>query len=869
MDEKQTGRGLTLPWRPNRAGREAKPATTSWSVKSYMIALALCCIVPVASVAGFFALHLVQDTIERERSDFKSRLYLLREAVDRRVDATIRVLQSLATSPSLRNEDFESFRRSAAETAQSLGVLVILLSDETGRQLVNTRAKAGAAIPPRAHREAQERVLATGEPQVSDLYQATIDQRPVISIEVPVRIDGQIRYVLSTGIEPQYLSALLKDYVPDGFIGSIVDRNGVLIARQPSPGGADLIGTPTIPEVRAHLAEPQAFWIEAVSRDGVPTFTSLLRSDKSGWTINLALPRSRVDGPLRRAAFVIFGIAGAGLIVGLLLARLVAGRLSSSAALLEESANRVGSERQVVAVPSRVREYDSALAAFAVASDKIRRRADERDRAEAALRQSELRWRSIAETLPNLVWTDLPDGQCDWLSSQWGRYTGIPEQELLGLNWLERVIHPDDRERTLKCWQAACEDRGEYDLEYRIRRHDGQYRWFKTRGVPLRDESGKIAYWFGTCTDIEDIRSAEEREQVLMREVNHRAKNMLALVQAIARQTAFRSPQEFISRFEARLHALSASHDLLVKSGWKDVSLGSLVRTQLAHFADALDRRILLAGPDLKIRAAAAQSLGIILHELSTNAAKYGALSVPSGRVTVDWSIQKLNGGQPEFHMRWTEREGPTVLPPAKRGFGTTVLEGFARMSLKAETQMEFNPGGLVWDLRCALRDVVENADASPDRPPAAASLDVPPVTGGRLRILVVEDEALPAMEIAAVLSEAGYEVLGPAASVQEAFRYLELNSGCDAALLDINLGSETSEPIAQKLAESGTAFIAISGYSREQLPAIFAGRRFLPKPLDHAQLLDELRRLARQDVRSPADVDGGKAPALDESPGC
>jgi CheY-like chemotaxis protein len=111
--------------------------------------------------------------------------------------------------------------------------------------------------------------------------------------------------------------------------------------------------------------------------------------------------------------------------------------------------------------------------------------------------------------------------------------------------------------------------------------------------------------------------------------------------------------------------------------------------------------------------------------------------------------------------------------------------------------------------------------------------------------------------------------VLGPAASVQEAFRYLELNSGCDAALLDINLGSETSEPIAQKLAESGTAFIAISGYSREQLPAIFAGRRFLPKPLDHAQLLDELRRLARQDVRSPADVDGGKAPALDESPGC
>jgi len=196
-----------------------------WSVRSYLIALACCCVLPIALVAGFFALHLVQDAVEHERADFQSRLYLLREGVDRRIEATIRVLQSLATSPALRSGDFDGFRRSAAETAQSLGLLVILLSDGSGRQLVNTRAKPGEAIPPRAHPETQQRVLATGEPQVSDLYPATIDQRPVISIEVPVRIDGRIRYVLSTGVEPRYLSALLEAYVPDGFIGSIVDRN--------------------------------------------------------------------------------------------------------------------------------------------------------------------------------------------------------------------------------------------------------------------------------------------------------------------------------------------------------------------------------------------------------------------------------------------------------------------------------------------------------------------------------------------------------------------------------------------------------------------------------------------------------------------
>ncbi len=149
---------------------------------------------------------------------------------------------------------------------------------------------------------------------------------------------------------------------------------------------------------------------------------------------------------------------------------------------------------------------------------RVEERTAELTQTNEALREAEQRWRSLAEALPNLVWTDLPDGQCDYLSSQWGTYTGIPENELLGLVWLERVLHPDDRERTLACWMAAVADQGVYDLEYRIRRHDGQYHWFKTRGVPIRDEQGRIVKWFGTCTDIEDqkqvveeLRHSEER----------------------------------------------------------------------------------------------------------------------------------------------------------------------------------------------------------------------------------------------------------------------------------------------------------------------------------------------------------------------
>lgn len=807
----------------------------------------------MALAAGLFAVHVVHDQVDHERAAFVSRLHLLREAVDSRLNATQIVLQSLSTSPSLRRGDLGAFRTSALETAKLVNALVIVLSDAEGRQLVNTRAPEGGPVPPRAHPEAQERALALGAPQVSDLYAATIDQRPVISIEVPVFIEGQPRYVLAAGIETRSLSETLAQYVPAGFIGSIIDRNGIIVARQPALGGSDLVGKPTIPEVRARIGKQEEFWIEAISREGVPTYSSILQSGKSGWTINLAVPRSQFDAPMRRVILFVSGIAAAAFLVALLLARLVAGRLSGKTALLEETALSMAAEQPMAVSPSGVREYDSALSALSAASEQIRQRSQERDRVATALRDSETRWRSIAETLPNLVWTDLPDGQCDWLSSQWGKYTGIPEQELLGLEWLNRVVHPDDRQRTMDRWQAACNDRAEYDLEYRIRRHDGQYRWFKTRGVPLRNDAGEIVYWFGTCTDIEDIRSAEKREQQLLLEVNHRAKNMLGLVQAIARQSAFGSLEDFLSRFEARLRALAASQDLLVKSGWKDVPFDALVRTQLAHFADSIGNRIDISGPSLQIKAAAAQTFGIILHELSTNAAKYGALSVPSGRIELKWHLAGGNGSGPAFQMRWAEWDVDGIKPPQKQGFGSTVLQEFARASLAGQTSLQFNSSGLVWELKCPTSNVADHL-ASPPDPAVGADPTVRAASNGP-RVLLVEDEALLAMEIVADLEENGIEVLGPAATVSAALAIVDKTPALDVAVLDVNLGSETSEAIARRLLDSGVPFVVVTGYSSEQLPSTLASGLLIPKPIDHAKLLSALKRLIDANKRDAVTI--------------
>ena len=150
---------------------------------------------------------------------------------------------------------------------------------------------------------------------------------------------------------------------------------------------------------------------------------------------------------------------------------------------------------------------------------EIRDHLEAQHRHTEALRQSEERYRTLAEALPQLVWTCLPDGNCDYLSRQWVEYTGIPEAEQLGLRWLNLVLHPEDREQTYRAWMTAVHDREPYDLEYRLRRRDGMYRWFRTRGTPLRQAEGKIQKWFGTCTDIDDTkRAAEERQELLARE---------------------------------------------------------------------------------------------------------------------------------------------------------------------------------------------------------------------------------------------------------------------------------------------------------------------------------------------------------------
>jgi two-component sensor histidine kinase len=200
------------------------------------------------------------------------------------------------------------------------------------------------------------------------------------------------------------------------------------------------------------------------------------------------------------------------------------------------------------------------------------------------------------------------------------------------------------------------------------------------------------------------LKAHVEHLHLRMSEISHRAKNMLSLVEAIARQTAAHEPEGFIGRFSERIQALAANQDLLVRNGWQGVDVEDLVRAQLAHFVDLIGSRIALRGPKLRLKAPSAQAIGLAIHELATNAGKYGSLSTEMGRVDVSWGT--ANG---TLTMRWTEREGPPVSAPQRRGFGTTVMEAMTQRSLGGEVDLDYAPSGLTWRLACPAANALES----------------------------------------------------------------------------------------------------------------------------------------------------------------
>ncbi|MBN8820051.1 MAG: PAS domain S-box protein [Sphingomonas sp.] len=317
------------------------------------------------------------------------------------------------------------------------------------------------------------------------------------------------------------------------------------------------------------------------------------------------------------------------------------------------------------------------------------------------LELSEQRFRALADNIPQLAWMAEGDGSIFWYNQRWYDYTGTDLAAMQGWGW-ETVHHPDHLPRVVEGWRRHLDSGEEWEDTFPLRGTDGEYRWFLSRAKPIRDEEGQVRLWFGTNTDITDQRDHEQQIQLLMREMSHRAKNLLSLVQAIVHQTAGRTDSSFVAQLDGRLVALAANQDLMVRRDWTNAPLADLLHSQLAYVQDLLESRIDISGPEVHLVPAACEVLGLAIHELATNATKYGALSNDSGRVSIDWAIVD-ESGTPSLRLRWVERGGPPVTPPTSTGFGTMIIARNPRHALNAKVETRFDPEGIEWTLTAAL----------------------------------------------------------------------------------------------------------------------------------------------------------------------
>jgi PAS domain S-box-containing protein len=339
---------------------------------------------------------------------------------------------------------------------------------------------------------------------------------------------------------------------------------------------------------------------------------------------------------------------------------------------------------------------------------------DARRRAESAVREGEQRLRTALQAGQMGAWEwNIATGEVVWSPSleeihglEPGTFGGTVED-------FRSDIHPADLDTVQAAIGKALETKDDYHVVYRIKRPDGAIRWVEAFGSFAPVAAGESRRLAGVCMDITERRQAEEHRELLLAELSHRVKNTLATVMSIARQSfSKRADADSAARsFEARLRALARTHGRLAETSWSGVSLEALFSDELAPYRRDDGANVRLSGPDIVLNPKCALTLGMAAHELSTNAAKHGALSTKDGVVDVGWTLDPADR---KLTIRWVERGGPPVAAPTHSGFGRLLLERAVAADLRGDVRMDFSAGGLRCEIRLPLEDLPEEGEITP-----------------------------------------------------------------------------------------------------------------------------------------------------------
>jgi PAS domain S-box-containing protein len=670
-------------------------------------------IAPLLLFGVYTGIRITDAQLREVRNVLMSEARILSAGVDREIIGEMERLQALAASPSLRQGDFAEFQRQAEASLalQQRGNIVLI--DRNMQELVNTWVPFGTHLGKAAVSESLvERSLATGKPQVAGLFIGAVTKRLMFSIIVPVQIDGENRYVLGRSQDQHAIARLVAaSELPTGWQAMVSDAVHRIIARS---GDEDTFMGKELPPAQWLRAGPGGVF-EFTDSERRPSLEASVRSELTGWETAVWAPKAMLEAPVRAlwwtialtASLAFMLVVGLALWLGRLIARSV-GKAAQAATTLGEGSPLPSGETLVAEVDTLMAELRRAAARRQAAEHDLRASKDQLEASKDQLQLSKDRLQLAFDATQLGWWQYDPHRRIASVDPRTKEIFDLTADKIPIVEVIERV-HPDDAERFWANREAALDPANPKPYvhhEFRVRRQDGTVRWVEGHGLAYFEGAGpkrRVVSFGGTAQDITERKEREEKEHLLMREINHRAKNMLSVVDAIAHQTATRNPEDFVERFSERIQALSANQDLLVRNEWNGVEIEDLVRAQLALFADLIGSRIGVHGPKLRFKAASAQAIGLALHELATNAGKYGALSTDTGRVDVRWGTSG-----DIFTMSWTERDGPPVSTPKRRGFGTIVMEAMTERSVDGTVDLDYAPSGVTWRLTCPAANALE-----------------------------------------------------------------------------------------------------------------------------------------------------------------
>jgi len=686
----------------------------TFSIRTWLLAVVAATIMPLV----LFGLWLTTVEYERTREAAIWQLTnvsrALLQAVEREFQHREGTLLALAASPALRSGDLKEFYNMAhAIVARMPPTSGIILADESGQQIINTRRPFGTSLPRRGDMTPVNKVFETRKTWVSDLFTGALMNIPVVGIDIPVLLDGKVAYDLALSVPIEELDQILSQQrLPEGWIAAIVDRSGTIVSR--SVDSQKWIGQKVTGLILTAMESSgtQEGFADGESVDGIQVLTAWSRSLDWGWAVSIAQPKYQIEAIFIPKLSVLLASGTLAILLGALLASLVSRRISKATSSLAASAAEMGTCDYKQQISTGIAEIDSVSSKLTEVSRLLGERSRQRD-------------------------------------------------------------------------------------------------------------------------------SAEEHQRLLMAELDHRVKNILASVQALARQTLQHSPDK--ESLTGRIMALAQAHNILATTQWRGGDLTELVQTTLLPHRDDQER-VTIVGPKVVLDPRSTQALSLVLHELCVNATKYGSLSRSGGSLSVNWDLDDNH-----LKLNWIERGGPEPKLPTARGFGSKLIE-LSISELGGDLKRDFDRAGLWCTITVPVHDsqnrIALSKYVSPqDRP---RSVHWTSLVGKK--ILLVEDSALIGKDLSDLLIQARAQVVGPAVSVQDAIELAKRNAP-DAAILDVNLNGELAFPIADALRDRNVPFLFITGYGDPYVwPKHLRDVRRLTKLFDGTDVLNLLAALLRQD---------------------